>query len=72
MCLALVGRITGGARGGGARRLELERFGSALRGKSPLVVTGDEGRMALGVALRIVKEIERTLPSLVGYTPHHA
>jgi hypothetical protein len=35
-------------------------------------VTGEEGRLALGVALRIVKEIERTLPSLKGATPPHA
>jgi predicted dehydrogenase len=53
-------------------KLELESFVSALEGKAPVVVTGDEGRLALGVALRIVKEIELTLPSLVGYTPHHA
>ena len=45
---------------------------AALKGKNPVVVTGEEGRMALGVALRIVKEIERTLPSLVGHTHHHA
>jgi hypothetical protein len=28
--------------------------------------------LALGVALRIVQEIERTLPSLVGLAHHHA
>jgi hypothetical protein len=31
-----------------------------------VVVSGEDGREALAVALRIVKEIERTLPSLAG------
>jgi predicted dehydrogenase len=70
--LAFVDRIKLDAPDGEPLKLELESFVSALRGKSAVVVTGEEGRMALGVALRIVKEIERTLPSLVGYTPHHA
>jgi hypothetical protein len=39
---------------------------TALRNEGPVVVTGEEGRLALGVALRIVKEIERTLPTLAG------
>ena len=34
--------------------------------------TGEEGRLALGVALRIVKEIELSLPSLVGRTHQNA
>jgi hypothetical protein len=34
-----------------------------------VVVTGEDGREALAVALRIVKEIERTLPSLAGVGP---
>jgi predicted dehydrogenase len=53
-------------------KLEQESFVAALTGKSPVVVTGEEGRLALGVALRIVKEIELTLPSLVGHGHHHA
>ncbi len=70
--LAFVDRIKLDAPDGEPLKLELESFVAALRGKGPVVVTGGEGRMALGVALRIVKEIERTLPSLVGYTHHHA
>ncbi|HMI55570.1 MAG TPA: Gfo/Idh/MocA family oxidoreductase [Gemmatimonadaceae bacterium] len=69
---AFVDRIKLEAPEGEPLKLELESFVSALEGKAPVVVTGDEGRLALGVALRIVKEIELTLPSLVGYTPHHA
>jgi predicted dehydrogenase len=53
-------------------KLEQESFVAALTGKSRVVVTGEEGRLALGVALRIVKEIELTLPSLVGHAHHHA
>jgi len=53
-------------------KLELESFVAALNGQMPVVVTGEEGRLALGVALRIVKEIELTLPSLVGHAHHHA
>jgi predicted dehydrogenase len=70
--LAFVDRIKLDAPDGEPLKLELESFVAALRGKGPIVVTGDEGRMALGVALRIVREIERTLPSLVGHTLHHA
>ena len=50
-------------------RLEHESFIDALQGKSPVVVTGEDGRDALAVALRIVREIERTLPALRGVTP---
>lgn len=45
-------------------RLELENFVAALRGAAPVAVTGDEGRDALAVALRIVGDIERALPSV--------
>jgi predicted dehydrogenase len=45
-------------------KLELESFVAAVRGESPVVVTGEDGRDALATALRIVGEIERTLPSL--------
>jgi predicted dehydrogenase len=69
---AFVDRIKLEAPAGEPLKLELESFVAALRGESPVVVTGEEGRMALGVALRIVKEIELTLPSLVGRAHHHA
>ncbi|MBE3076747.1 MAG: Gfo/Idh/MocA family oxidoreductase, partial [Actinobacteria bacterium] len=61
---AFVDRIPLEAPEGEPLRLELESFVAALRGEGTVVVTGEEGRLALGVALRIVKEIERTLPSL--------
>lgn len=69
---AFVDRIKLEAPAGEPLKLELESFAAALRGEGPVVVTGEEGRMALGVALRIVKEIELTLPSLVGRAHHHA
>ncbi len=47
-------------------RLEFESFARALTGEAPPVVTGEDGRRALEVALRIVREIERTLPQLSG------
>ena len=47
-------------------RLEHESFIAAIHGQSPVVVTGEDGRDALAVALRIVSEIERTLPALQG------
>jgi len=42
-------------------RLELQSFVDAVRGSGPLVVTGDDGRAALAVALRIMEEIERSM-----------
>jgi len=69
---AYVDRIKLDAPDGEPLKLELESFISALRGQSAVVVTGEEGRLALGVALRIVKEIELTLPSLVGHAHLHA
>ena len=47
-------------------RLEHESFIAAIQGKSPVVVTGEDGRDALAVALRIVEEIERNMPTLQG------
>jgi hypothetical protein len=35
-------------------------------------VTGEDGREALAVALRIMREIERTLPHLVPAVPPRA
>jgi predicted dehydrogenase len=46
--------------------LELASFVGAVRGEHPVVVSGEDGREALDVALRIVAEIERTLPSVIG------
>ncbi|MGQ0538877.1 MAG: Gfo/Idh/MocA family protein [Gemmatimonadaceae bacterium] len=47
-------------------RLEFESFVAALRGEAPVIVSGEDGREALDVALRIVREIERSLPALAG------
>jgi len=69
---AFVDRVKLHAPDGEPLKLELESFVAAIKGESDVVVSGEEGRLALGVALRIVKEIERTLPSLVGHAHHHA
>ncbi len=69
---AFVDRIPLEAPEGEPLRLELESFVSALIGEGPVVVTGEDGRLALGVALRIVGEIERTLPSLTGVAARNA
>jgi predicted dehydrogenase len=69
---AFVDRVKLEAPAGEPLKLELESFVAALRGEGPVVVTGEEGRLALGVALQIVREIEETLPSLVGRSHHHA
>jgi predicted dehydrogenase len=53
-------------------RLEFESFLAAVRGESPIAVTGEAGREALAVALQIVREIERTLPALSGRAPQPA
>ena len=50
-------------------RLEFESFLAAVRGESPIAVTGEAGREALAVALQIVKDIERSLPALSGRVP---
>lgn len=47
-------------------RLEFESFVAAVRGEGPVLVTGEDGRRALSVALKIVAEIERTAPALAG------
>ena len=49
-------------------RLEHESFVAAIQGKAPVVVTGEDGRDALKVALRIVDEIDKSLPALRGAT----
>jgi predicted dehydrogenase len=45
-------------------RLELEAFVQAVAGEGPIAVTGEDGREALAVALTIVRDIERSLPTL--------
>ena len=47
-------------------RLEFESFVEAIAGRTPVAVSGRDGRDALEIALRIVREIERTLPALRG------
>jgi predicted dehydrogenase len=47
-------------------RLELESFIAATQGREPVIVTGDDGREALALALGIMLEIERSLPALAG------
>ncbi len=69
---AVVDRVVLDAPEGEPLKLELESFVSALRGEGPVVVTGEDGRVALAVALEIVKEIERTLPALAGKRSSHA
>ncbi len=60
---AFVERIALEAPEGEPLRLELESFSAALHGDAPVTVTGEAGREALAVALRIVREIERGLPA---------
>lgn len=50
-------------------KLELESFIAAVRGEAPVPVTGENGRDALQVAMRIVSEIERMQPALRGAAP---
>jgi len=62
----VVDRVKLDAPEGEPLKLELESFVAALNGTGPIVVSGADGRTALAVALKIVKEIERTLPALAG------
>jgi predicted dehydrogenase len=61
-----VDRISLVAPDGEPLRLEFESFIAAVRGEGPVLVTGEDGRRALSVALKIVAEIERTAPALAG------
>lgn len=61
---AFVERIPLEAPDGEPLRLEFRSFIDAVRGVAPVTVTGDDGREALAVALRIVQEIERTRSAL--------
>ena len=63
---AFVERVPLEAPEGEPLRLEFTSFLAAVRGEAPVSVTGEDGREALAVALRIVGEIERTLPALKG------
>lgn len=59
-----VERIALEAPEGEPLKLEFESFAAAVTGAAPLVVSGADGRRALEVALRIVRDIERNAPSL--------
>lgn len=61
---AFVERVAIDAPEGEPLRLELESFVAAVRGEAPVAVTGRAGRDALAVALRIVADIEKSLPAL--------
>lgn len=56
--LGLVERIPLTGDGVEPLRAELEAWVSAVRGEGPLVVSGEDGRDALAVALRIMERIE--------------
>nr|MDQ3389253.1 Gfo/Idh/MocA family oxidoreductase [Gemmatimonadota bacterium] len=60
--LGLVDRVE--LRGDGAEplRAELDAWVRAVRGEGPLVVSGEDGRQALAVALEILERIERHAP----------
>jgi predicted dehydrogenase len=62
----LVERVPLEAPEGEPLRLEFQSFVAAVRGEQPVAVSARDGRDALDVALRIVGEIERTLPALRG------
>ena len=59
---AFVERVALDAPEGEPLKLELESFAAALHGDGQVAVTAADGREALAVALRIVGEIERSLP----------
>jgi predicted dehydrogenase len=67
---AFVERIKLKAPDGEPLRLEHESFLAAIRRESPVVVSGEDGRDALAVALRIVDEVNKSLPRLRDSTPH--
>ena len=66
---AFVERVPLEAPEGEPLRLEFESFASALRGDAPVMVSGEDGREALAVALRIVREIESGASALSGGIP---
>ena len=60
----VVERIPLEAEEGEPLRLELESFLAAVRGESPVAVSGEEGREALAVALQIEHDITQSLRAL--------
>jgi len=58
---AFVERVPLEAPDGEPLKLELESFAASVRGEQEVTVTGEDGRDALAIALRIVGEIERPL-----------
>ena len=54
----IVERVELGGDGREPLRAELESFVAAVQGEGPLVVSGDDGRRALGVALEIMQRSE--------------
>jgi predicted dehydrogenase len=66
---AFVERVALDAPEGEPLRLELESFAAALNGSGRVAVSGADGRDALAVALRIVRDIERSLPAVGHYLP---
>lgn len=66
---AFVERVPLEAPEGEPLRLEFLSFIDAIRGTGSVVVSGEDGREALAVALRIVAEIERTLPAMTRRAP---
>jgi predicted dehydrogenase len=69
---ALVERVPMEAPEGEPLRLEFASWLAAVRGEQDVAVTAADGREALEVAQRIVREIERTLPSLTGRAAYTA
>ncbi len=65
---AFVERVVLEAPDGEPLRLEIQSFLAAARGEAEVAVTGEDGREALAVALRIVREIERSMPATVAAT----
>jgi len=63
---AFVERVPLEAPEGEPLRLEFESFADAVRGRADVAVSGEAGREALAVALRIMSEIERSMPVLAG------
>ena len=59
-------RVPLDAPAGEPLRLELESFVAAVQGTQPVLVSGDDGREALALALRIMRAIERSMPVLAG------
>jgi predicted dehydrogenase len=68
----VVERIPLEAEEGEPLRLEFESFLAAVRGDAAIAVTGEEGREALAVALRIERDITQSLRSLAQSKPQPA